>query len=118
MKPSAFLVNIARGNLIQEKPLYDALTSGRLRGYAADVWWRYEFGRAFPIGYMPRLEVHKLPNVISSIDQASNADDVLDRHLQWGIQSLVEFSNGSVPSRAIDLDWAIDWDQRWLWPLR
>ncbi|WP_441258675.1 NAD(P)-dependent oxidoreductase [Bradyrhizobium sp. 521_C7_N1_3] len=104
MKPSAFLINIARGNLIQEKPLYEALTSGRLRGYAADVWWRYEFGRAFPIGYMPRLEVHKLPNVISSIDQASNADDVLDRHLQWGIQSLVEFSKGAVPTRAIDLD--------------
>ncbi|MFK4529205.1 phosphoglycerate dehydrogenase-like enzyme [Bradyrhizobium japonicum] len=50
MKPSAFLINIARGNLIQERPLYDALTSGRLRGCAADVWWRYEFGRAFPIG--------------------------------------------------------------------
>lgn len=104
MKPSAFLVNVARGNLIQEKPLYEALTSGRLRGFAADVWWRYEFGRAFPIGYMPRLEVHKLPNVIGSIDQASNADDVLDRHLELGIQSLAEFSAGKPVTRAIDLD--------------
>lgn len=34
MKPSAFLVNISRGCVIQEKPLYEALTSGRLRGYA------------------------------------------------------------------------------------
>lgn len=104
MKPSAFLVNIARGNLIQEKPLYEALTTGRLRGYAADVWWRYEFGRAFPIGYMPRLEIQKLPNVVGSIDQASNADDVLERHMQWGIQSLVEFSSGKPVTRAIDLD--------------
>lgn len=63
MKPSAFLINIARGKCIQEKPLYEALTSGRLRGFAADVWPRYEFGEALPIGYTSRLEIHKLPNV-------------------------------------------------------
>ncbi|WOH52446.1 hypothetical protein [Bradyrhizobium sp. sBnM-33] len=33
--------------MIQEKPLYEALTPGRLRGYAADVWWTYGFGRPF-----------------------------------------------------------------------
>jgi phosphoglycerate dehydrogenase-like enzyme len=75
-------VNVARGNLIQEKPLYEALTSCRLRGFAADVWQRYEFGRSFLFGYMSRLEVHKLPNVICSLDQAANADDVLERNIE------------------------------------
>ena len=41
MKPSAMLINIARGNIVQEAPLYEALTSNRLAGYAADVWWTY-----------------------------------------------------------------------------
>lgn len=104
MKPSAYLINVSRGNLVQEQPLYDALTSGRLRGFAADVWQRYEFGRAFPIGYMPRLGVHKLPNVTASIDQAANADDVLERDLEWGIQSLAEFAAGKPITREIDLD--------------
>jgi phosphoglycerate dehydrogenase-like enzyme len=104
MKPSAFLINIASGNLVQERPLYEALTSGRLRGYAADAWQRYEFGRTFPIGYMPRLEVHKLPNVIGSLAEASNADDVLKRHLQSGTQSLGEFSAGRPVTQRIDLD--------------
>ncbi|PBB30524.1 NAD(P)-dependent oxidoreductase [Mesorhizobium sp. WSM3868] len=41
MKPSAFLVNCARGQLIDERSLHTALTTERLRGYAADVWPYY-----------------------------------------------------------------------------
>jgi len=94
MKPSAFLINIARGNLVQEQPLYDALISGRLRGYAADVWPKYAYGRTFPEGSVPRLEIQRLPNVIGSCDQAANADDVLERYIEWGTQNLVEFAEG------------------------
>ncbi|SDD34320.1 Phosphoglycerate dehydrogenase [Bradyrhizobium brasilense] len=104
MKPSAFLVNVSRGNLVQEKPLYEALTSGRLRGFAADVWPNYTYGRSFPHSTMPRLQVHRLPNVTGSFDQAANADDVLERDIEWGIQNLVEFANGKPLTRGINLD--------------
>ncbi|MER8646406.1 NAD(P)-dependent oxidoreductase [Mesorhizobium sp. M1252] len=104
MKPSAFLINVSRGNLIQEKPLYEALTTGRLRGYAADAWHRYEYGRAFPISFLPRLDVHKLPNVLVSIDRAADADDVLERDVQWGVQSIVEYAAGKPITREVNLD--------------
>ncbi|RFB86072.1 phosphoglycerate dehydrogenase [Rhizobium leguminosarum bv. trifolii] len=103
MKPTAFLINVSRSGLIQEQSLYDALTTGRLRGYAADVWNRYEFGRSFPTSFLPRLEVHKLPNVICSNDQAANADDVLERDLRWGTQSVVDFVCGKPITREVDL---------------
>lgn len=104
MKPSAFLINVARGNLIQEKPLHDALISGRLRGFGADVWPRYEYGRTFPYSNMPRLQIHMLPNVTSSNDQAGNADGVLERDLEWGIQSIAEFAAGKPITREVNLD--------------
>jgi len=37
MRPTASLINVARGNLVLERALYAALTEGRLAGYAADV---------------------------------------------------------------------------------
>lgn len=104
MKPSAFLVNIARARLVQEKPLYEALTTGRLRGFASDVWWRYDYGQFFPVSYFPRLPVHQLPNVLASWSDAHNTDDVMQRSIEYGIQSVMEFVEGQTITKEVNLD--------------
>ena len=38
MKKSAYLIHAARGGIVNEKDLYDALTAGKIRGAALDVW--------------------------------------------------------------------------------
>ena len=41
MKKTAYLVNIARAQIIDEEPLYQALSEGWIAGFGTDVWWDY-----------------------------------------------------------------------------
>ena len=63
MKPTAFLINIARGQVIDEDALYEALRDGRIGGAAIDVWWQYPTD-AEPNRRGSRHPFHELPNVI------------------------------------------------------
>ena len=38
MKDSSYLINCARGGIVNEKALYDALTSKKIRGAGLDVY--------------------------------------------------------------------------------
>jgi phosphoglycerate dehydrogenase-like enzyme len=61
MRPSAVLVNVGRGPVVDEEALYTALRDGTIGGAAVDVWYAYPAGgntaspSAFPF--------HALPNV-------------------------------------------------------
>ena len=41
MKPSAYLVNVARGEIVEEDALYAALQKRQIGGAALDTWYRY-----------------------------------------------------------------------------
>ncbi|GAB3242965.1 2-hydroxyacid dehydrogenase [Kineosporia babensis] len=40
MRPDTILVNVARGAVVDEQALHDALAKGSIGGAAIDVWWR------------------------------------------------------------------------------
>ena len=63
MKPSAFLINIARGQVVDEDALYAALRDRKIGGAALDVWWQYP-NAAEPNRRGSRHPFHELPNVI------------------------------------------------------
>jgi len=63
LKPGAYLINVARAEVVGEQSLYDALKSGRLAGAALDVWYRYPPGPAERL--LPaHAPFHELDNVL------------------------------------------------------
>ena len=67
-----WLVNVARGEIIEEAPLYRGLASGEITGAALDVWYRYPepFNRPTLPAHYP---FHTLPNVVMSPHAASHS---------------------------------------------
>lgn len=65
MRPSAFIINITRGRVVDEQALFDALSQRRIGGAAIDVWYQYPadpHGAVFP----SKLPFHTLDNVFLS----------------------------------------------------
>lgn len=57
MRPSAFLVNVARGKVVDEPALIEALGQQRIAGAALDTVWEEPLPQASPLWSMPNVLV-------------------------------------------------------------
>jgi len=80
MKPSAILVNVARGRVVDEVALIDALRSGAIRGAGLDVFEREPLPMESPLLRMPNVVL--LPHIGSATPETRTAMAVAAaRHL-------------------------------------
>jgi D-3-phosphoglycerate dehydrogenase len=87
MKPGARLINTARGGLVDEAALYDALTAGKLAGAGIDTFEREPALTDNPL--------FTLPNVIVSAHIAGNAREALDRKAVTVVRNLLSVLDGA-----------------------
>jgi phosphoglycerate dehydrogenase-like enzyme len=99
----AILINVGRGSVVQEEPLYRALKEGRLHSAGLDVWYNYRpetvDGRQYPY----RLPFHELDNVVLSPHRGASPllrpgrfDDIID--------NIRRFAEGRELINQVDLD--------------
>jgi phosphoglycerate dehydrogenase-like enzyme len=93
MKRSAFLVNIARGAIIDEDALYAALRDGTIGGAAIDVWWQYPTA-AEPERRPSRHPFHELPNVIMTPHNSGWTSGMVRRRWDEVAENLRRFTHG------------------------
>jgi D-3-phosphoglycerate dehydrogenase / 2-oxoglutarate reductase len=87
MKPSAYLINTARGGIIDEAALYEALTSGKLAGAGLDV-----FAQEPPLVPNPLFE---LPNVIIAPHVAGVTWEAVDRMSEQTARNILSALDGA-----------------------
>jgi len=96
MKKGAYLINVSRGNLVDEAALEAALDSGRLAGCAMDV------GRASDQMPTPRLAAR--PDVIATPHTAGLTMPAIEHQSLETVAQAGEIVNGRVPKGAVNAE--------------
>jgi phosphoglycerate dehydrogenase-like enzyme len=100
MKSTAYLINVARAEIIDEAALYRALATGGLAGAALDVWYRYPTATEMTL---PATQpFHELANVIMTPHVSGWTEGMLDARARLIATNIERTIRGEPPINAID----------------
>ena len=84
LKPTSYVINVARGGLIDEDALYDALRDKKIAGAGLDA-----FAKEPPEFDLP---VYKLPNVIVQPHTVAGTDGTMRKRADFAVKNLKRYS--------------------------
>jgi phosphoglycerate dehydrogenase-like enzyme len=100
MKPGAFLINVARAEIVDEMALFDALSNGSIAGAALDVWYRYpaDAEKTHPSA----LPFHELNNVLMTPHVSGWTEGMLEARAALIADNIERIARGEPPQNAVD----------------
>lgn len=109
MKPTAYLINVSRGEVVVEKALYTALKERRIDGAALDTWYRYpatvENAEPDPDRGGPfqgsQYDFNELDNVLLTPHSSAHTYDADEGRYVSIAKSLREYAQGKTPKRLV-----------------
>jgi phosphoglycerate dehydrogenase-like enzyme len=89
------LINVGRGEIVDEEGLYRSLKAGILKGAGIDVWYRYPREGEAEV-HPSRYPIHELPNVILSPHVAGFTPQAAELNIEQTIENIRSYlSTGS-----------------------
>lgn len=105
MKPTAYVINCARGEFIDEAALYQALSRGEIAGAALDVIQEERM--------LPDHPLLKLDNVIITPHTAYYSEESLARMRRRPFEEIERMVNGQWPQWLLNTEVKKKFEQRW-----
>lgn len=93
MKPTAVIINVARGALIDETALFDACRNRRIGGAIIDTWYRYP-GQGETTGAPGNLPFRELDNVIMTPHASGWTEGLRPRRCKLIAENLDRLARG------------------------
>jgi phosphoglycerate dehydrogenase-like enzyme len=83
MKPTATLILLSRGRLVDEEALVTALREGRLRGVGLDVFWEEPLPEGHPLWSLPNVLVTPHVSAVSRHFWRRQTDLILENFRRY-----------------------------------
>ncbi|OQP04905.1 D-glycerate dehydrogenase [Geobacillus sp. 44B] len=99
MKRSAIFVNAARGAVVDEQALYEALVSGEIAGAGLDVFEQEPIDASHPL--------LALPNVIALPHIGSATKETRTKMMELCCRNIIAILTGSQPETLVNKEWSM-----------
>ncbi len=103
MRADAFLINISRGEVVEEGALFEALKARRIRGAGIDAWYNYQEGFFNPERPFNR-RFHRLRNLVMTPHVAYRGDSLEEEKINTIGEFIRQIRDGGDFADRVDLN--------------